>query len=82
MEWSELINHIVQSWTKSFYSSSELHIYMRIIVMCGFLGGQGDWFNIKMASYQHMKAHCAGKTILQPSYLHNAISYTGKMTSL
>ena len=26
--------------------------------------------------------HCGDKTILQPSYLHNRISYTGKMTSL
>ena len=41
----------------------------------------GSWFNIKM-SYQHRKSHCGDKTILRPSYLHNGISYTGKMTSL
>ena len=28
------------------------------------------------------KSHCGDKTILRPSYLHNAISYTGKMRSL
>ena len=39
-------------------------------------------FNIKMMSYQYKKSHCGDKTILRPSYLHNGISYTGKMTSL
>ena len=42
----------------------------------------GPWFNIKMSSYQYKKSHCGDKTILRPSYLHNGISYTGKMTSL
>ena len=40
------------------------------------------WFNIKMLSYQYRKSHCGDKTILRPSYLHNWISYTGKMASL
>ena len=42
----------------------------------------GPWFNIKMLSYQYRKSHCGDKTILRPSYLHNGISYTGKMVSL
>ena len=42
----------------------------------------GPWFNIKMTSYQYRKSHCGDKTILRPSYLHNGISYTGKITSL
>ena len=42
----------------------------------------GPWFNIKMSSYQYRKSHCVDKTILRPSYLHNVISYTGKMASL
>ena len=42
----------------------------------------GPWFNIKMTSYQYRKSHCGDKTILRPSYLHNGISYTDKMTSL
>ena len=42
----------------------------------------GDWFNIKMLSYQYRKSHCGDKTILRPSYLHNGISYAGKTTSL
>ena len=42
----------------------------------------GSRFNIKMTSYQYRKCHCGDKTILRPSYLHNGISYTGKMTSL
>ena len=35
-----------------------------------------------MPSYQYRKSHCGDKTILWPSYLHNGISYTGKMTYL
>ena len=36
----------------------------------------------KMSSYQYRKSHCEDKTILRLSYLHNGISFTGKMTSL
>ena len=42
----------------------------------------GPGFNIKMPYYQYRKSHCGDKTILRPSYLHNGISYTGKMPSL
>ena len=42
----------------------------------------GPRFNIKMTSYQHRKSHCGDYTILRSSYLHNGISYTGKMSSL
>ena len=41
----------------------------------------GGWFNIKTTSYQYRKSHSGDKTILRPSYLHNGISYTGKMAS-
>ena len=44
--------------------------------------GPGPWFNIKMSSYQYRKSHCGDKTVVRSSYLHNGISYTGKMTSL
>ena len=40
------------------------------------------WFNIKMSSYQYRKSHCWDKTVVRSSYLHNGISYTGKMSSL
>ena len=39
-------------------------------------------FNMKRSSYQYRKSHCGDKTILRLSYLHNGISYTGKMVSL
>ena len=42
----------------------------------------GGWFNIKIPSYQYRKSHCGDKTVVRSSYLHNGISYTGKMTSL
>ena len=42
----------------------------------------GPWFNIEMSSYQYRKSHCGDKTVVRSSYLHNEISYTGKMSSL
>ena len=42
----------------------------------------GPWFKIKMSSYQYRKSHCGDKTVVRSSYLHNGISYTGKMSSL
>ena len=42
----------------------------------------GPWFNMKMSSYQYRKSHCGDKTVVRLSYLHNGISYTGKMSSL
>ena len=42
----------------------------------------GPWFNIKMSSYQYRKSYSGDKTILQPSYLHNGVSYTDKTRSL
>ena len=35
--------------------------------------------SIKMSSYQNRKSHCGDKTVIRSSYLHNGISYTGKM---
>ena len=54
------------------------------IVLVTYFGGTipGPQFNIKMSSYQYRKSHCGDKTIWQPSYLHNGISYTGKTASL
>ena len=42
----------------------------------------GFWFNIKMSSYQQRKSNRGDKTVVRSSYLHNGISYTGKMSSL
>ena len=42
----------------------------------------GPRFNIKMSSFQYRKPHCGDKTVVRSSYLHNGISYTGKMASL
>ena len=42
----------------------------------------GPRFNIKMHSYQYRKSHSGDKTVVRSSYLHNGISYIGKMSSL
>ena len=44
--------------------------------------GPGPRFNIKMSSYQCRKSYCGNKMVVRSSYLHNGISYTGKMSSL
>ena len=41
----------------------------------------GPRFNIKMSSYQYRKFHCGDKTVVRSFYLHNGISYTGKIAS-
>ena len=42
----------------------------------------GPWFNIKTSSYQYRKFRCEDKTVVRSSYLHNGISYSGKISSL
>ena len=42
----------------------------------------GYQFYIKISSYQYRKSYCGDKTVVRLSYLHNGISYTGKMVSL
>ena len=36
----------------------------------------------KYVILQYRKSHCGDKTVVRSSYVHNGISYTGKMTSL
>ena len=51
-----------------------------LVVNCRQLSG--PWFNIKMSPYKYRKSHCGDKTVVRSSYLHNGISYSGKMSSL
>ena len=50
--------------------------------MVGTCRCTGPRFSIKMSSYLYRKSHCGDKTVVRSSYLHNGISYTGKMSSL
>ena len=59
-----------------------LMICWPVVELQQFELGSGGWFNIKKPSYQYRKSHCGDKTVVRSSYLHNRISYTGKMTSL
>ena len=53
------------------------------LILLNFLELESEpWFNIKMSSYQYRKSHCGDKTVVRSSYLHNGISYTGKLSSL
>ena len=42
----------------------------------------GPRFNIKVLPYRYRKSHCGDKMVVRSSYLHNGISYTGKIASL
>ena len=53
-----------------------------LVIIIGCWEWDGPWFNIKMSSYQYRKTHCGDKMVLRSFYLHNGISYTGKMSSL
>ena len=66
-------------WT---YANTVSHRNIVRIVWRWVVKSQGGWFNIKMSSYQYRESHCGDKTVVRSSYLHNGISYTGKMTSL
>ena len=67
------VNIIAADWHKE---PGHLHAWYWFVSMESF----GVWFNQKMSTYQYRKSHCGDKTILRPSYLHNGVSYTGKMT--
>ena len=64
------------------YQGQILTIYWIKSLIHDLSSATGPWFNIKMASYQYRKSHCGDKTVVRSSYLHNGISYTGKMSSL
>ena len=63
-----------------------MYIYLKVHCCCYITitntFRSGPWFNIKMSSYQYRKSHCGDKTVVRSSYLHNGISFTGKMSSL
>ena len=60
-----------------------LIIHHMIIITASWHGStSGPWFNIKMSSYQYRKSRCGDKMVIRSFYLHNGISYIGKMASL
>ena len=84
MRWNCLSIPTVEVW--EWINNFILHFSGHVITYpCLFIPAKwvpGPWFNIKMFSYQYRKSHCGDKTVVRSSYLHNGISYTGKITSL
>ena len=82
----KLSHYIVLSDLSYIYVQENSHItnYRSCCICKAFplWHDQGGWFKIKMSCYQYWKSHCGDKTILRPSYLHNGISNTGKMSTL
>ena len=74
-----LINHY-QIYLQTNCQSNIDHIAM--LTNVEKISSPGPRFNIKMLSYQYRKSHCGDKTVVRSSYLHNGISYTGRMSSL
>ena len=47
----------------------------------GYVAHQGpNSIYYRMSSYQYRKSHCGDKTVVRSSYLHNGISYGGKIS--
>ena len=89
---SKIINY-VEFWSSSSTmasaASQRWHMVQSTNILWGFFEKQftckwpaGPRFYIKMSSYQYRKSLCGDKTVVRSSYLHNGISYTGKMSSL
>ena len=72
------------SWLHHWHPAKSCHVTNDIYIICitTLQWRSGSWFNIKLLSYQYRKSHCGDKTVVRSSYLHNGISYTGKMSSL
>ena len=64
------------------YYCTNANTNMKSLLLLFHRETSGPRFNIKMLSYQYRKSHCGDKTVVRSSYLHNGISYTGKMSSL
>ena len=77
----KIYNHICYITYLLQQLSHVLHV-MNTLRYGNALCTTGPWFNINMTSYQYRKSHCGDKMIVKSSYLHNGISFTGKMTSL
>ena len=75
--------------TDSFYVRSKLYevheistVCMQIVYHLTMIQRTRGLIQYKDASYQYRKSHCGDKRVVRSSYLHNGISYTGKMASL
>ena len=79
VHWGESTSDQRIPLTKGQQCKKSFHLMMPPAVEVSWPRG---WFNIKITSYHYRKSHGGDKTILRSSYLHNGISYTGKMTSL
>ena len=66
------------TYLKALFRTKKINGHNDILLMLK----PGPWFSVKMSSYQYRKSQCGDKTVVRSSYLHNGISYTGKMTSL
>ena len=77
---SSMVAQTFSNWEKTLHSWRD--ISLTETVLSYIQKRTRALIQYKMTSYQYRKSHCGDKTILRPSYLHNGISYTGKMTSL
>ena len=88
ISWSSPISHCIYVIIGTSNGHYGISNHRRLNCFCNTFAKRtttktsGPRFNIKMISYQYRKSHCGDETILRPSYLHNGISYIGKMTSL
>ena len=90
LTYTSQIHNNTHSWTKvhcyhSYAWTGHTTSYWRLgtkLYLPKHSRRSGPRFNIRMSFYQYRKSHCGDKTVVRSSYLHNGISYTGKMLSL
>ena len=67
------------------FEAQKVFSFIHLKISASVRRARRAWFSdalIKMSSYLYRKSHCGDKTVVRSSYLHNGISYTGKMSSL
>ena len=84
LEWLRNVNVKSMLFDKNYQPEALLQNFCQLSSILAWIlfSNPGPWFNIKMSSYRYRKSHCGDKMVVRSSYLHNGISYIGKMTSL
>ena len=70
------------AWLRLVMSCSLRYSEVALTTLTSAPRNPGPRLNKKMSSYQYRKSHRWDTTVVRSSYLHNGISYTGKIAYL
>ena len=77
-----VLTNVVLSITNLWHAFSEFVLSSRISCFFRFLRRFKNQYLITFTTGPWFNINCGDKTVVRSSYLHNGISYTGKMPSL